>query len=193
MVKRRDLRPEERAIWKKVARSVTPISPDRTRLLDEMDAALGKPASAGPSVSKSRLRTTATPVKATPVTLPVDRSGEKKIRKGRLGIDSRIDLHGMTQDQALAALTGFLHRAQHRHDRTVLVITGKGLKLRERETPGGIREEEPGVLRRRLPEWLARPDLKAIVSGFAPAHARHGGGGAFYVTLRKPDPIHHRR
>ena len=193
MVKRRDLRPEERAIWKKVARSVTPITPERTRLLDEMDAALGPARPAGPAVSKSRLRASATPVKAAPVNLPVDRSGEKKVRKGKLGIDSRIDLHGMTQDQALSALTGFLHRALHRHDRTVLVITGKGAKPRDRSRPPGLGEDEPGVLRRRLPEWLARPDLKTIVSGFAPAHARHGGGGAFYVTLRKPDPIHHRR
>lgn len=192
MVRKRTLRPEETAIWKKVARSVTPLSPDRSRLLEEMDAA-AKPAEPSKKpVSKSRLRATTTPLKPAAPPTPVDRSGEKKIRKGKLGIDSRIDLHGMTQDQALSALTGFLHRAQHRHDRTVLVITGKGYKLRARANESGMPEEEPGILRRRLPEWLARPELKAIVSGFAPAHARHGGGGAFYVTLRKPEPIRHR-
>ena len=68
--------------------------------------------------------------------------------------------------------------------RTVLVITGKGLKTRERDAEPWDYVEEPGVLRRKLPEWLGSPEFRQQVSGIAPAHIRHGGGGAFYVTLR---------
>jgi DNA-nicking Smr family endonuclease len=42
------------------------------------------------------------------------------------------------------------------------------------------------VLRRRLPEWLAEPALAALSAGYAPAHARHGGEGAWYVFLKRP-------
>ena len=63
-------------------------------------------------------------------------------------------------------------RASKRGHQCVLVITGKGR--------GG-----EGVLRAQLPRWLSQPDLRPLVSRLAPAHARHGGSGAFYVFLRE--------
>ena len=33
---------------------------------------------------------------------------------------------------------------------------------------------------------LARPQIRALVSGVAEAHRRHGGKGAIYLTLRAP-------
>ena len=50
----------------------------------------------------------------------------------------------------------------------MLVITGKG-----------------GVLRPYLPLWLNAPELQDLVIGMREAHAKHGGGGAFYVALQK--------
>lgn len=97
---------------------------------------------------------------------------EKRVRRGALDIDATLDLHGHTQDSALAMLTRFLHRAQSRGDRTVIVVTGVGR--------GG-----EGVLRRMLPEWLAAKDIRPIVSGYAPAHRSHGGAGAFYVFIKR--------
>jgi DNA-nicking Smr family endonuclease len=44
-----------------------------------------------------------------------------------------------------------------------------------------------GVLKRRLPEWLSEPDIRPLVSGFAPAHRVHGGAGAFYVFIKRAD------
>jgi DNA-nicking Smr family endonuclease len=41
------------------------------------------------------------------------------------------------------------------------------------------------VLKRRLPDWLTEPALRAVVSGFAPAHRKHGGAGAWYVFLKR--------
>jgi DNA-nicking Smr family endonuclease len=99
-------------------------------------------------------------------------SGEKRVRRGRLEIDGRLDLHGLTQDEARAALSGFLERLSASGGRCGLVITGKG------------RSGGEGVLRRRLPEWLGEPGLARLVSGYAPAHARHGGDGAWYLFIR---------
>jgi DNA-nicking Smr family endonuclease len=110
------------------------------------------------------------PAKAAP---PQDRAGEKRVRRGRLEIGGTLDLHGHNQDTGRAALTRFLQAAQRRGARTVIVITGVGR--------GG-----EGVLRRRLPEWLAASDLRPLVSGYAQAHRAHGGEGAYYVFLRRP-------
>ncbi len=103
---------------------------------------------------------------------PDDRGREKKVRRGRVDVSARLDLHGHTQETALPALAGFL--AHHRSEgaRSVLVITGKGRPTGE------------GVLRSRLPDWLARPEIRVHTSGYASAHARHGGEGAFYVFLK---------
>ena len=84
----------------------------------------------------------------------------------------RLDLHGLDQVQARRALGGFLSRAFDAHERAVLVITGKGV-------------QGDGVLRRRLPQWLAEPELRPMVAGLSPADPHHGGEGAVYVALKR--------
>ena len=101
--------------------------------------------------------------------------------RGTLAIDGRIDLHGMTQMAAHDRLHRFLRDAQAGGARIVLVITGKGRPGSEDGAPG----EERGVLRRRVPQWLAEPAVRGIVLGFEEAHRSHGGGGALYVRIRK--------
>lgn len=100
-----------------------------------------------------------------------NRAGEKRVRRGRLDIGATLDLHGHTQQTARTALARFLTAAHARGFRTVIVITGVGRDGR-------------GVLKQRLPEWLAEPELRKLASGFAEAHRTHGGAGAFYVFLR---------
>ena len=188
------MRPEERALWSRVAKSVKPISEDRLRSLEDAEPsppARSKPGTPKPMDTAARAYDTPlpTPPKPRPVApydppTPHNRSGEKRVRRGRLEIDGRIDLHGLTQDQALRSLRHFLQMAHAGGYRTVLVITGKGFKSRERDTAPWEAVEEPGVLRRKLPEWLGLPEFSQYVSGFAKSHTRHGGSGAFYVTLR---------
>ena len=96
----------------------------------------------------------------------------RRLIRERDPIAAVIDLHNMTQDVARAALTGFVLRAQAQGERAVLVITGKGAL-------------GDGVLRRRVPEWLADPPLRNAVAGVSEAHRRHGGEGALYVALRR--------
>ncbi|MGF1650486.1 MAG: Smr/MutS family protein [Hyphomicrobiaceae bacterium] len=124
-----------------------------------------------------------------PTTL--DANTVRAISRRHGAIDGRIDLHGMTQAEAHAALRGFLTRAHRQGHRTVLVITGKGLTLADEQAGPWWDATHParGVLRRSLPGWLAAPDLAPIVVGYAEAHDRHGGGGAFYVRLRLMGPV----
>jgi DNA-nicking Smr family endonuclease len=90
-----------------------------------------------------------------------------------VSLDGRIDLHGMDQRTAFAALMGFIDVALRQDRRTVLVITGKG--------PSGA----GGVLRRNAPDWLKSSPMASRILAITPAHARHGGEGAFYVMLRR--------
>lgn len=190
MARKRSLRPEEKAIWRKIARSTKPLSPDRMERLDDPEAVEPAPEKPAPD-TKLSLRNSHFPtpqITPKPPVLPVDRGNEKRVRKGRVEIDGRLDLHGLTQDIALRTLRNFLAMAYRDGYKTVLVITGKGLKARERESEPWENHDEPGVLKRKLPEWLGNPEFRQWVSGYAIAHLRHGGGGAFYVTMRRVKP-----
>ena len=112
----------------------------------------------------------------------VDPAIRKKVGRGRIEIDGRIDLHGMTQDEARGALYRFIHARFSRGDRTVLVITGKGLKT---DSDYVAAMTERGVLRTMLPLWLNEPSLSPMVSGWSVAARGHGGEGAWYVRLRR--------
>jgi DNA-nicking Smr family endonuclease len=96
----------------------------------------------------------------------------RRLALGREPIGARIDLHGLNQDQARAALIAFVSDAHGRGARGVLVITGKGAL-------GG------GVLRRHTPEWLADPSIRPMIAGISEAHRHHGGEGALYVALKR--------
>jgi DNA-nicking Smr family endonuclease len=90
------------------------------------------------------------------------------LRRGRTEPEVKLDLHGMSHDRAYRVLIGFLKQTHSDDKRVVLIITGKG-----------------GVLRSALPLWLGQAELEPLVSGIAEAHIKHGGSGAFYVSLRR--------
>lgn len=104
----------------------------------------------------------------------MDRKNAERLRKGRASVDATLDLHGMTQDQAQSALSGFIRRGFDMDWRVVVVVTGRG-----------SRSGEPGVLRSRLPHWLNGAGLRPFVVGFTQAQPKDGGAGAFYVRLRR--------
>lgn len=113
-----------------------------------------------------------------------DRKHVRKIRGGRTEIEARVDLHGLRQSEAHAALRAFLFRCQSRGLRFVLVITGKGKPGSAAEAGYRNPENERGVLKRNVPRWLEEPDVRTIVVSYTTAAIQHGGEGAIYVHLR---------
>lgn len=115
----------------------------------------------------------------------------RKIRQGRTEIEARIDLHGMRQSEAHAALRRFISASFHRGLRHVLVITGKGSPARRiaQDDYDLTGSHERGVLKRNVPMWLSEPDMRAIVVSFTAAAIQHGGEGALYVHLRNPERV----
>jgi DNA-nicking Smr family endonuclease len=102
----------------------------------------------------------------------IDRRTAERFQKGEMAIDRRLDLHGMTQARAHAALDRFVRNAWQEGLRVLLIITGKG--------SGG-----EGVLRRSLPHWLEAGEHAPRVLRLTRAQPKHGGEGAFYVLLRR--------
>lgn len=172
----RDLSDEDRVLWNLVARSTKPLKgraevgagePPQPLTMDEVlssGTVAEKPISTVPAKAKPRQV----------VTHSFDAPTRDKLAKGRLPIEGRVDLHGMTQDQAYSLLLSFLSRAYAGGVRYVLVITGKG------SSSGG-----EGVLRRAVPAWLKTAPFRTLVSSHDHAARNHGGSGALYIRLRR--------
>lgn len=181
---KRPLRPEELRLWSAVAATVHPMAgksvPAPSPAPAKPAQSPSKPTKAKPAppepITPFAIGQHATPRKPAAASVPaphdIEPRRKHRIAKERDPIGARIDLHGLDQDRARAALTAFLRRAWDEGFRSVLVITGKGYT-------------GDGVLRRRAPEWLADPSLREIVAGISEAHRRHGGEGALYVALKR--------
>jgi DNA-nicking Smr family endonuclease len=139
---------------------------------------LGERAEVGPA-KHDVLPGLSTRIAAQPVQMDAKAFG--RMKRGRLVPEGRIDLHGMTLDQAHPALTGFILRAKMHDKRLVLVITGKGKQSNDQ----GPIPQRRGVLKHQVPQWLAMPPLGQAVLQVVEAHVSHGGTGAYYVYLRR--------
>lgn len=112
----------------------------------------------------------------------VDKRTDEKLRKGKMRIDARCDLHGLNQTQAHEILEKFILTAVSRHCRCVLIITGKG---KSKIATGAIIEPERGILKEKVPQWLAQRSLSLHILKTYPAQPKDGGSGALYVYLRR--------
>lgn len=200
--KRRRHRPlseDEHKLWKAVVKDARPLSRGRIVPVPEPAAPAEK---AGPRKSipvpkpvssVPKTRSVSELVKANPAPPPplnaLDRRTSQRLARGQVEAEARLDLHGMRQDEAQPVLLRFLTRTRAEGLRCVLVITGKGESPFARHTLHSTHYHEAsdhsGVLRGALPRWLGEAQFRVQVAGFQPAHPRHGGGGAFYVWLRK--------
>ncbi|NPD14292.1 DNA mismatch repair protein MutS [Xinfangfangia sp. D13-10-4-6] len=207
MARRRQLRPEERELWQAVARTLRPMRGSDIAEDIEREAHIPQEGLPGPTAAPGaafgktgtdwplpaskpfRLGERAAPsasislpaslTNGSPAPLRLDAGLHRKMLRGKLAPEARIDLHGMTLAGAHPALIGFLMHSQASGKRLVLVITGKGKQIYE-PVP-----RPTGALRHQVPHWLRLPPLSAVVQEVLEAHLRHGGAGAFYVWLRR--------
>lgn len=167
---KRTLKPDEARLWRAVASTVSPYA---GRVLPPEPEPPPRPLVHQKPTPAAEVHRPAPPPRRIPAAQhPIEPNRARRIVIGREPIGARLDLHGLDQDRAKDALEGFVINAQARGCRAVLVITGQG-------------RTGDGVLRRRAPEWLAGPALRAIVAGVSVADRRHGGEGALYVALKR--------
>ena len=99
----------------------------------------------------------------------IDGRTQRRLFRGDVPVDRRLDLHGLTAARAESRLEQFIEMAVRDGCRCVLVITGKGA----------------GILRGHVPDWLKRQPLSSHILALAEARPHDGGSGALYVLLRR--------
>ncbi len=182
------LTPEDEEIWRTVTRTLKPLKPGRA-VKDRTNAPPpAAPSPAGRTVVSAAVQTSARPPAPAPVRKPppriqpIEDKIKRRLARGRLSVDMKLDLHGMRQHEAHDALLGFIHRARGQGARIVTVVTGKGRGSRAEHD---AHAHPGGVLQRMVRHWLAAPELRHCVIGFDEADAAHGGSGALYVRIRR--------
>ena len=113
-----------------------------------------------------------------------DRNFYRKIKQKKTHIQGTLDLHGLKQKEAYSALLQFIEKAYTEKKKTVCVITGKGNNL-SRTFSEGFCSLNIGVLREKVPLWVAEGAFKKYVVSISQALPQHGGAGTYYVVLRK--------
>lgn len=194
MSKRR-LKPEEKELWQQVAQTATPLLGAKPRPL----AAEKKPKQKSvktpqiPRITPFEIGVQTTETRPTFDLKPdlnrslemsrvqMDKRAFEKLKRGKLTPEGTLDLHGLTLGQAQPALIQFIIAASGSGKRLVLVITGKG---KSSEDYGPIPRQK-GVLRHQVPRWLSMAPLAPLVLQVSAAHIKHGGGGAYYVYLKR--------
>jgi len=168
-------------LWRTVAQTVEPLK-GRDLPPEDFDA---KPPAKRPQANPEprpapRPSPALAPVKPLPELTHeeqpgLDKATAKRMRRGQVRLEGRVDLHGQTQAEAHRVLDAFLDAAYMSGKREVLVITGKGTRA-----DGSI-----GVLREQVPRWLSSYPNRSKVVAFSYASAKDGGEGALYVRLKK--------
>lgn len=174
--------PDDAALWREVAAGVTPLKRRRPPVETPPPPALPKKpkkaAAAPPPPPPPPLPPALPPA---PAAAPFDRRTVRRLKRGGLAIEARLDLHGDTQSAAHRRLERFIAESQAAGLRLVLVITGKGQGGKQAaERPG-----EQGVLRQAVPRWLEEAPNRRRVLNVTAAAPVHGGEGALYVRLRR--------
>ncbi|MEM1373463.1 MAG: Smr/MutS family protein [Pseudomonadota bacterium] len=184
MSKRR-LRADEKELWDQVARSTVPLHPKAKPppILEQPSKQeprpMPEPIPAFEVGSKPR-QDTCIPTPSTPPPR-MDAKAFRKLSRGKLEPEGRIDLHGMRVDEAHPELISFILRSHAQGRRLVLVITGKGSGA----GPDGPLPYQRGILRRQVPHWLRQNPVAPLILETRTASLRHGGEGALYVYLRR--------
>lgn len=94
----------------------------------------------------------------------------KSIKKGQIPWEARLDLHGLTREQARDALSQFIQSKNN--ERCLLIIHGKGNRI----------VGSPPIIKNLINRWL--PQFNEVI-GFHSALPKDGGSGAVYVLLRR--------
>lgn len=185
----RRLDPDESALWKKVAATVTPLPRGKAPLAPAAPPTV-KPPQPGPRslaapAAPPRTHPKLPPPRRTHQTATLDSHWDRRLRKGLVRPDVSIDLHGHTLASAQALLDDAIGRALLRGARVLLVVAGRLRPGADRLPQMQGLPRPRGAIRAALPDWLAySPNADQIVA-LRPAHISHGGAGAVYVILRR--------
>ena len=99
-----------------------------------------------------------------------------------------IDLHGYTLDEANKTIEDFINKAFSENINKLIIVTGKGLHSKNEKDP--YISKDLGILKYSVPEFIANnASLMNMINEITDAKIEDGGGGAFYIFLKKNKSI----
>jgi len=105
----------------------------------------------------------------------IDPNIMRKLKKGEISIESQLDLHGKTKEEAKTILKAFIEESRRKGIRCVRIIHGRGLHSKD-YIP---------IIKEALKGWLVSKSIGRHILAFCSARKKDGGTGALYVLLRK--------
>ena len=95
-----------------------------------------------------------------------------------------IDLHGYTLDEANKTVEDFINKAFSENINKLIIVTGKGLHSKNEKDP--YVSKDLGILKYSVPEFITNnASLMNMINEITDAKIEDGGGGAFYIFLKK--------
>ena len=111
----------------------------------------------------------------------------KHQKKENLKVRS-IDLHGYTLDEANKTIEDFIIKAFSENINKLIIVTGKGLHSENEKDP--YVSKDLGILKYSVPEFISTNNvLMSMINKITDAKIEDGGGGAFYIFLKKNKSI----
>lgn len=183
---KRRLTAQERALWERVAATITPLEPQREKAPGEQLAKAMVPPAPTPKV-RGRVPAPPPPPPRPPErprpldARTLDAGWDRRLAAGQVVPDFTLDLHGCTLEAAHARLDHGLALALAQGARLMLLVTGRPRHGDDHDPRG----ERRGAIRARFMDWLAAGPHASRIAAIRPAHPRHGGAGAVYLVLRR--------
>ena len=95
-----------------------------------------------------------------------------------------IDLHGYTLEQANIAIEDFIIKSYQEKINKLIIVTGKGIHSQNEKDP--YVSKDLSILKYSVPEFISKnKNLMNIINEIQDAKIEDGGGGAFYIYLKK--------
>ena len=99
-----------------------------------------------------------------------------------------IDLHGYTLEEANKSIEDFITKSYREKINKLIVVTGKGIHSQNEKDP--YVSKDLSILKYSVPEFISNnKNLMKIIYEMKDAKIEDGGGGAFYIFLKKNKTI----
>ena len=95
-----------------------------------------------------------------------------------------IDLHGFSLEEANKSIENFIITSYQEKINKLIVVTGKGIHSQNEKDP--YVSKDLSILKYSVPEFISNnKNLMKIIYEMKDAKIEDGGGGAFYIFLKK--------
>ena len=99
-----------------------------------------------------------------------------------------IDLHGYSLEEANKSIESFIIKSYQEKINKLIVVTGKGIHSQNEKDP--YVSKDLSILKYSVPEFISNnKNLMKIIYEMKDAKIEDGGGGAFYIFLKKNKSI----